>query len=175
MSQFSIPAAPQHNGQQFHRSGPKVQAVPTPPTTSSAMHHQTEHVPATADFFSRRVLFLQFAQPFEGVLFHVPVMTLPARVCFRADPEGAAGFLHVFASRSFLMISSGVCRFLFMSVGRRSRAANSHNSWLNLRGALHYFLKKKTAQNWKSVRCLSSDLANQMAKQGITTNPLNKI
>jgi hypothetical protein len=35
-----------------------------------------------------------------------------------------------------LMISSGVCHFPFMSVGRRSRAANSHDSWLNFRGAL---------------------------------------
>jgi hypothetical protein len=62
-----------------------------------------------------------------------------------------------------------------MSVGRRSRAANSHNSWLNFRGALHDFLNKKIAQNWKSVLCLSNDLAIQMAKQIITTNPLNKI
>jgi hypothetical protein len=55
MSQLITPSAPQRNGQQFHRSGPSVQADPTTPTTSITMHHQTEQVSATADFFSRRV------------------------------------------------------------------------------------------------------------------------
>lgn len=40
------------------------------------------------------------------------------------------------ASRSFLMISSGVCLFFFMRVPAALRAATSHNFWISFRGAL---------------------------------------
>jgi hypothetical protein len=40
------------------------------------------------------------------------------------------------ASRSFLMISSGVCLFFFMRVSTALRAAVSHNFWISFRGAL---------------------------------------
>ena len=46
----------------------------------------------------------------------------------------------VAASRSFLLISSGVCRLRFMvRVRRRWRAANSHSARINFRGAGHIF------------------------------------
>ena len=77
------------------------------------------------------------------VLLDAPAVAYPALVGRGADPEGPPDFLHIPARSQHpaglaqLFDDFFSCVSLsFHEIERRSRAANSHNSWLSFRGVL---------------------------------------